>query len=568
MTRHRGVEHLQLSPAHDAGGLSASGEVGRPFWAGWLTVGLVREGRGEDNDRPTARGYLTAVGAIGICFALTLIALPFVAQPLPEIPGIMPFLSAVVLTTDLSTGFLLLVLFRELRKPSLLVLACAYLFAAAVAALNVATFPGVLARGAIVWGSTQSYPWITQVFWTGYAALCAAAMLVECVMPAKPMEQAAARRAIAVGLTLTLLVVWSLGEMTIRFVDLLPPVSQALPPSPVCARPLVNGSCPAEMVPTAATLLMRYASFAMMLLTVGMGVWIAGRRSQMFLWFTVAIACALSINVLSTVSGTRYSLGWTLGRLGWMASSCILFMFFMGRFAGQLRLLARAKEFLEQRVQERTAALAASLRERDLLLREVYHRVKNNMQVVDSMLFIERRRTSEPATRELIDVLQRRFAALGLVHRQLMASDNLEHFDIAPFVGELVRNISASEGITDRAIGLTVRCEPAQVNLDFAIPLGLVVTELVTNSLKHANARQISVQFRRSDGGNAMLSVQDDGVGRAGAAAGQAVMETPGQGSLIIAGLVAQLAGRMEVTSDGGMRVDVVMPLPERGQPA
>ena len=187
------------------------------------------------------------------------------------------------------------------------------------------------------------------------------------------------------------------------------------------------------------------------------------------------------------LGGTRFSLGWTLGRVGWMVSSCILFVFFMGRFAGQLRLLARAKELLEQRVQERTAALAASVRERDLLLREVYHRVKNNMQVVDSMLFIARRRTTEPATKDMIDVLQRRFAALGLVHRQLMASDNLEHFDIAPFLCELVRNIGASEGVKQRDIELTVRCEPAQVNLDFATPLGLVVTELLTNSLKHAN---------------------------------------------------------------------------------
>ncbi len=477
----------------------------------------------------------------------------------------MPFLGAVILTTDLSTGFLLCVLFREWRRPSLLVLACAYLFAGAMAALNTVAFPGVLARDTIVWGSIQSVPWINLGFWSGYSALCLAAMLVECFTPAKLMHQGAARRAIAFGLTLTLLVVLGVGALGLRYIDLLPPLGQALPSAEVCARPLVNGKCAVELVATPANVLLRYASFAMMLLTVVLGVAIAGRRSKMFLWFSFAIACALSVNVLTLTGGPRFSLGWTLGRVSWMVSSCILFVFFMAQFAGHLRLLARAKELLEQRVQERTAALAASVRERDLLLREVYHRVKNNMQVVESMLFIERRRAADPATKDMIDVLRNRFSALRLVHQQLMASDNLEHFDIAPFLCGLVRNIGASEGIKERDIGLTVHSEPVQVNLDFATPLGLVLTELVTNSLKHANARQISVLFRRCGDGGAILTVEDDGIGSTETSAGdQTVTQTAGQGSRIIAGLVAQLSGRMEVTQNGGMRVDVIMPLPER----
>src|SRR6185295_13558629 len=146
---------------------------------------------------------------------------------------------------------------------------------------------------------------------------------------------------------------------------------------------------------------------------------------------------------------------------------------------------------LERRVEERTAELVAAnarlsqaLEERDLLLREVYHRVKNNLQVIDGIVTLQARLLADPDAKIALQGLRQRLYALGLVHQQLMSSIDLKTFDVAPFLKELSANIMESIGRRD--IGLSVRAIPLDVGLDFAIPLGLLVTELVTNSLKHA----------------------------------------------------------------------------------
>jgi two-component sensor histidine kinase len=146
---------------------------------------------------------------------------------------------------------------------------------------------------------------------------------------------------------------------------------------------------------------------------------------------------------------------------------------------------------------------------------------------------------------------------LGLVHHQLMGSGNLKTFDIAPFLQELAGNIVA--GGTRRDIKLSVRAIPLDVGLDFAIPLGLVVTELVTNSLKHAfpdGKGNIDVVLDRSDDGAVALVVSDDGKGYT-----SADVESGGHkaalGTSIIKGLVAQLEATMVVQHTSGTRSEI-----------
>ena len=150
--------------------------------------------------------------------------------------------------------------------------------------------------------------------------------------------------------------------------------------------------------------------------------------------------------------------------------------------------------------------------QRDLLLREVYHRVKNNLQIVDALLSMQERQLSGNEAKQALTALRGRVQVLGLVHEQLMKSGDLVTFDIAPFLDELSRNIVASGA--DRTVRLSVDVMPLMVTLDFAIPLGLVVTELVTNCLKHAfrqdNGR-ISVILHRNTKSEVVLIVSDDG---------------------------------------------------------
>ena len=498
-------------------------------------------------DHPTPRQYWSAVIAICMVVLISLSVVSFGSLPIPDIPAITPLFGAVIVTTDLSTGFLLLVMFRVTGRTSLLVLGCAYLLGGAITALHVVTFPGVLARDAVVIGTSQTAAWSILLFWFVFGFLSLLAMILECVRSPKGKDREGIALATAAALAVSLAGYGGLVMVVTHFVDRLPP--------------LVQGS-----VFTSATFLPRYTSIAMMAATVMLGLFIAGRRSKIFLWVSLAVAAMFCVNLITLTSGGRGTLGWSLARVGWMFSASVLFLFFMGQFASHLHALSRVKVDLERRVQERTADLQRALHQRNLLLREVYHRVKNNIQVIDSMLFLEHRRVADRPTKDMvqdmIDVLRQRIHALGLVHQQLMSSEDMEYFDIAPFLQELVDNLGVAAGVQSRGVALTVASDRTLVNLDTAIPLGLLVADLVAASARNAGTRRISVLFRQRNL-SAVLTVSDDGrQWETADAAGQAEPCLLNQRSQIASGLVAQLDGRLEITRNSGTHIAIFLPLP------
>ena len=219
-------------------------------------------------------------------------------------------------------------------------------------------------------------------------------------------------------------------------------------------------------------------------------------------------------------------------------------------------LLEAATADLKGVVKERTAALA----QRNLLLREVYHRVKNNLQIVDSMLMMQSQQLSDPEARSAILSLRGRVFALGLVHHQLMGSGNLKTFDVSPFLHELSANLA--RGGPGHDVVVSVQSIPMDVGLDFAIPLGLLVTELVTNSIKHAfpdGKGKVEVALTRSEDGSVALAVSDDGQGYS---PGGEQSGPPGLGTKIIAGLVAQMEGTMTTRNDKGTHTEVRIAAP------
>lgn len=222
------------------------------------------------------------------------------------------------------------------------------------------------------------------------------------------------------------------------------------------------------------------------------------------------------------------------------------------KIEAKLRKTARN---LEKVVIERTRALA----ERDLLLREVYHRVKNNLQVVDGLLMIQARQIKDQDTRESLMGLRAKVFALGLIHQQLMTSADLKTLDISAFLGELMAHI-ADAAIDDR-LKLTVNSCPLDVGLEFAVPLGLLVTELVANSFKHAfpnGVGEVSVVLRPNTAGGVVLIVSDDGQG---VSKEDSAPATAGLGLSIVNRLVAQLQGEMVVRQDAGTIIEISIPL-------
>lgn len=219
--------------------------------------------------------------------------------------------------------------------------------------------------------------------------------------------------------------------------------------------------------------------------------------------------------------------------------------------------LQQAKAELEQVVIERTKALA----ERNLLLREVYHRVKNNLQVVDGLLQMKALKIADPEAREGLMDVRSRVLALSLVHQQLMTSSDLKTFDIGPFVNALLANVIS--GAANERIRLKVDACPLEVGFDFAVPLGLLVTELVTNCLKHAfpeGEGEIVVALRVDERGTMTLTVADNGRGQASLPLKSAAA---GSGLSIISKLVAQLSGEMTVRHDAGTTTEIFVPLME-----
>lgn len=230
----------------------------------------------------------------------------------------------------------------------------------------------------------------------------------------------------------------------------------------------------------------------------------------------------------------------------------------------EVREVALTLKAARLRVRERTSALERAVGHHDLLLREVHHRVKNNLQMVDAMLALQSRRVSDPAVVGAFAQLRDRVHALAVVHAQLMASDDLRTFDAGEFLRKLADGLSASISTPERPIQVSVDADRAGITLDRASPLGLLLTELVTNSAKHAYRDTrgiIRVQFRLLADRQALLAVEDDGADPA--AAERFTAAEPGIGARLVRGFVKQLDGTLHVEYDHGLRVLIRFPLPE-----
>jgi two-component sensor histidine kinase len=229
------------------------------------------------------------------------------------------------------------------------------------------------------------------------------------------------------------------------------------------------------------------------------------------------------------------------------------------RLTGALVELQDVRKTLEQTVQERTDAL----KQRDLLLREVYHRVKNNLQVVDSVIVMQMGTLDREADKQFLLALRQRIYALGLVHQQLMGSSDLQTFDLAPFLKELTENMVVGGASGD--IELQVDACTLPVSLDFAVPMGLLVTELVHNSLKYGfpnGSGKLSVTVTRDEQlGQVVVSVADDGPGLPGENTSEKPRGT-GIGKRLVEGLLRQLRGHMIVDGSRGMSTRLILPEP------
>jgi two-component sensor histidine kinase len=161
-------------------------------------------------------------------------------------------------------------------------------------------------------------------------------------------------------------------------------------------------------------------------------------------------------------------------------------------------------------------AVRASLREKEVLLKEIHHRVKNNLQVISSLLSLQARYLPDPAARAIFSQSQNRVQSIALVHERLYESADLSHVDFAKYVVVLLDNIFDTYGATNRGISKIIDVGDANLTVDVAIPCGLIVNEVVTNALKHAfpDGRKGTVRVTLTERpGDMELTIEDDGIG-------------------------------------------------------
>ncbi len=202
--------------------------------------------------------------------------------------------------------------------------------------------------------------------------------------------------------------------------------------------------------------------------------------------------------------------------------------------------------------EEKTRTL---LRENEALLREIHHRVKNNMQIVSSLLNLQAAHFKNPDVVGALKENQRRIHAMALVHEKLYKSPNLEKIDFADYVTTVVTHLSQSLQINSGRIRIIYSLEPLFLSISSAIPCGLIISELISNCLKHAfpDGRKgtIKIEFRRKKDHETELEliVRDDGVGFP---LGVDIDETGTLGLEILHLLTEQLNGSVKMERDNG----------------
>jgi PAS domain S-box-containing protein len=220
------------------------------------------------------------------------------------------------------------------------------------------------------------------------------------------------------------------------------------------------------------------------------------------------------------------------------------------RVKDRTEALSRANEQLTAEITARTHAeqeITRSLNEKELLLREIHHRVKNNLQIIASLLKLQSRTITDPHVLESIKDSQSRVRAMALVHERIYRSANIAEINLKDYLDYLTKQIFQFYNIQQYQIRITVTMDDVVADIDTMIPVGLVINELVSNSLKHAFPQErkgtISIECTQQDAGKLRIVYHDNGVGLP---AGFDWKKTETLGLRLVNSLVDQLNGTIE----------------------
>lgn len=229
-------------------------------------------------------------------------------------------------------------------------------------------------------------------------------------------------------------------------------------------------------------------------------------------------------------------------RIQWLAIGVVMLLAGFIVF-GVIAFLSRAR---------RNKLLAEKNAENELLLKEIHHRVKNNLEVVSSLLALQSAQIDDQNTKDAMQESQNRVNSIGIVHQKLYQGENLGSIEMKDYFLNLSENIIDTFGVTGK-VQLELAMNKLSLDIDTAVPLGLIVNELLTNTLKYAFRQgqegKVQIKLEQQPDGNLHLEVADNGTGKTGATQGT------GFGSQLIGLLTKQLNGIMREENLNGTRI-------------
>jgi PAS domain S-box-containing protein len=221
-------------------------------------------------------------------------------------------------------------------------------------------------------------------------------------------------------------------------------------------------------------------------------------------------------------------------------------------------------ERLNEQLRAQSAHLQTSLREREVLLQEIHHRVKNNLQVISSLINMQIRKLEAGDNRDALEECRARVQAIALIHEKLYQSQDFSRIPFSEYAKSLASSVFQANRATSANVRLDLAIDELALPVDQAIPCGLILNELIGNALKHgfADGRTgtVKVRFERLPAGDLCLSVSNDGVELPDGFQSEA---SPSLGLNLVSTLSGQLGGRIEVSRRPGTSFRLKFALPD-----
>ena len=250
---------------------------------------------------------------------------------------------------------------------------------------------------------------------------------------------------------------------------------------------------------------------------------------------------------------------------GYAAAACLLFMghedivqaptgviFFLGAVFVLIVVVAGKRTISELR------STLMSVEDKDVMLKEIHHRVKNNLQIIKSLLKLQSHHITDKKVLELYEESDNRIMSMALIHEMLYRSDSLSHVDVQTYVDQLVRNIIAAYEL-DIHLDLDIQINVDELNIDSLTPLGLILNEIISNSIKHGfvgrDSGGIFIYLDRVEKKQFKLLIGDTGVGYQ---IDSVDPEEQGLGTELIHLLTEQLEGRLTQIKGPGTRYEII----------